>query len=112
MLYWVVEVSPGKVMLLVAVVLSFRTLTLKPAMGLKPLKVGFSHWMRRLSLVRSTTARPVGGPGGTGEEGGGKRGKRRRREGEEGKRREGEEEGGEAGGGGEKGMLIQTQSAS
>ena len=66
MLYWVVEASPPKVTSLVSEVLSFRRLTLKLAMGLKPVKAGFSHWMRRLPVVRSTTARPEGGPGGTG----------------------------------------------
>ena len=69
MLYWVVEASPLKVTSVVSEVLSFRKLTLKPAMGLKPVNAGFSHWMRRLSVVRSTTTRPVGGPGGTGEDG-------------------------------------------
>ena len=72
MLYWVVEASPLKVTSLVSEVLSFRMLTLKPAMGLKPVKVGFSHWMRRLPVVRSITTRPEGGSGFTGEEKGGR----------------------------------------
>ena len=86
MLYWVVEASPPKVTSLVSEVLSFRRLTLKPAMGLKPVKAGFSHWMRRLPVVRSTTNRPVGGPGGTGEEKGGRR-RKERKEGRRGKGR-------------------------
>ena len=65
MLYWEVEDPPLKVFSLTVIVLSFLNDTLKPAMGLNPLKDGLVHLRRRLASVGSSTLRLVGGSGGT-----------------------------------------------
>jgi len=61
-----VEALPSKALFEMTNVLSFVMLTLKLNMGLKPLNTGLVQAMKRLMLVRLTTARLVGAPGGTG----------------------------------------------
>ena len=60
------EALPSKALFEMTNVLSFVMLTLKLNMGLKPLNTGLVQAMMRLMLVRLTTARLVGAPGGTG----------------------------------------------
>ena len=60
------EALPSKALFEMTSVLSFVMLTLKLNMGLKPLNTGLVQATLRLMLVRLTTARFVGAPGGTG----------------------------------------------
>ena len=67
-MYWEVEALPSKALFEVINDLSFMMLTLKRAMGLKPLNTGLVQAMKRLLVVRLTKMRLVGAPGGTGRE--------------------------------------------